>query len=363
MDIQKIGFIGLGLIGGSLAKAIKNHYRDCKIIAYDIKTTSLEEAIANDTIDNYTTDIDNNFRDCQIIFLCAPVENNINAMNKLLPIINDDCIITDVSSTKEKIITAAQDIKCNNFIGGHPMAGSEKSGISAADEHLFENAYYILTPLPDTAKDKIELLQKLITELGALPVVIKPSEHDFITATISHVPHVIASALVNIVSKLDTPDKHMHTLAAGGFKDITRIASSSPEMWQQICLSNNKQIIKVINKFQKELDMIKENINNCDSDELHSFFSSSRDYRNSFSDKNTGFIMKSYKITVDVVDKPGIIAEIASLLSENSINIKNIGINNNREHQEGVLEIVFYDMDSQNESIKVLTDMNYKIYI
>ncbi|GKX31074.1 prephenate dehydrogenase [Vallitalea longa] len=363
MNIQKVGFIGLGLIGGSLAKAIKDHYENSKIIAYDIKITSLEKAMKENIIDQYTTEINNNFRDCQIIFLCAPVENNIHAMNKLLPIINNNCIITDVSSTKEKIITAALDMNCNNFIGGHPMTGSEKSGISAADRHLFENAYYILTPLPDTSKDKIDILQIFITELGALPVVIEPSEHDFVTATISHVPHVIASTLVNVVSKLDTPDKHMHTLAAGGFKDITRIASSSPAMWQQICLTNNKQIIKVIDKFQQELNMIKENICNCDSEAIHSFFSLSRDYRNTFSDKNTGFIMKSYKITVDVIDKPGIIAEIASLLSKNNINIKNIGINNNREHQQGVLEIIFYDIDSQNESIKLLTNMNYNIYI
>lgn len=363
MTIKKVGFIGLGLIGGSLAKAIKNHYIDTKIIAYDINKTSLEKAIEENIIDEYTLEINNAFQDCNIVFLCAPVENNINAMNKLIKVIDNNCILTDVSSTKEKIISAALNINCSNFIGGHPMTGSEKSGITAADEHLFENAYYILTPLPNISQNKLDLLQNFITKLGALPVVIEPSEHDFITATISHVPHVIASTLVNVVSKLDTTDKHMHTLAAGGFKDITRIASSSPEMWQQICLTNNKQIIKVIDKFQQELDIIKDYISECDSNNLYSFFSTSKDYRNTFSDKNTGFIMKSYKITVDVVDKPGIIAEIALLLSNNDINIKNIGINNNREHQEGVLEIVFYDLTSQNKSIKILTDMNYKIYI
>ncbi|GMQ56837.1 prephenate dehydrogenase [Vallitalea sediminicola] len=364
MNIDKIGFIGLGLIGGSLAKAIKVQYKTCKIIACDIDTTSLKTALNGKTIDNYTTVIDNNFSDCQIIFLCAPVENNIEALNKLLPIINKDCIITDVGSTKEKIIDAAINMNCDNcFIGGHPMAGSEKSGITAADSHLFENAYYILTPLPATTDDKITMLQTIITAIGALPIIVEPTNHDFITATISHVPHIIASTLVNLVSKLDTPDKHMHTLAAGGFKDITRIASSSPEMWQQICLTNNKQIINVIDRFQQELSLIKGYIDECNNKNIHSFFSASRDYRNSFSDKNTGFIMKSYKITVDIIDKPGIIAEIASLLSDNNINIKNIGINNNREHQEGVLEIIFYDLESQNKSIEILVGMNYKVYV
>ncbi|WP_273323128.1 prephenate dehydrogenase [Vallitalea guaymasensis] len=364
MNLDKIGFIGLGLIGGSLAKAIKVQYKTCKIIAFDIDTTSLETALNEKIIDDYTTVIDNNFQDCQIIFLCAPVENNIEALNKLLPIVNKDCIITDVGSTKEKIIDAAIGMNCDNhFIGGHPMAGSEKSGITAADSHLFENAYYILTPLPATSEDKIDLLQTIITDIGALPIVIEPSKHDFITATISHVPHIIASTLVNLVSELDTPDKHMHTLAAGGFKDITRIASSSPDMWEQICSTNNTQITKVIDRFQQELSLIKESIAKCNNENIYSFFSSSRDYRNTFSDKNTGFIMKSYKITVDVIDKPGIIAEIATLLSNNNINIKNIGINNNREHQEGVLEIVFYDLDSQNKSIEILVGMNYRVYV
>lgn len=364
MSINKIGFIGLGLIGGSLAKAIKDTYYFCEILAYDIDVNSLKTALNEGVIDLYCTKIDENFCDCDIIFLCAPVKNNIEAMNKLLSIINEECIITDVGSTKETVIEIANNLNCgDSFIGGHPMTGSEKNGINAADSHLFENAYYILTPLPSTPEYKINILHTLITKIGALPIIIDPLEHDFITATISHVPHIIASALVNIVKSLDTHDKHMHTLAAGGFKDITRIASSSPDMWQQICLTNSTRISEVIDYFQEELSSIKQNIINNNTNEVFSFFSSSRDYRNTFSDKNSGFIVKSYKITVDVIDKPGIIAEIATILSDNNINIKNIGINNNREHEQGVLEIVFYDLDSQNKSIEILTNMNFKVYI
>jgi prephenate dehydrogenase len=364
MDINKIGFIGLGLIGGSLAKAIKHKYKTCKIIAYDIDKISLITALENGDIDLYTTEINNNFHDCQIIFLCAPVNNNIEALNLLIPIINEDCIITDVGSTKEKIINSVIELKCDkNFIGGHPMTGSEKSGLNASKYHLFENAYYILTPMPSTPSKNIFLLKTLISSIGALPIIIDPYEHDFITATISHVPHIIASTLVKIVKNLDTSKKHMHTLAAGGFKDITRIASSSPEMWQQICLTNNIQIVKVIDEFIKELSSMKMDILNNNTKDIFSFFDSAREYRNTFSDKNAGFLIKSYKITVDVIDKPGIIAEISTLLSNNNINIKNIGINNNREHQQGVLEIVFYDLESQNRSIDILSHMNYKVYI
>lgn len=359
----KIGFIGLGLIGGSLAKAIKTRYSSIEIVAYDTNINSLQIAMQEDIIDMYTTEINDSFSDCYIIFLCAPVNNNIEAMTSLISIISNNCIITDVGSTKKSIIDTAITLNCGQyFIGGHPMTGSEKSGIKAANKHLFENAYYILTPLSSTPEYKIETLHTLITEIGALPIIVNPKQHDFITATISHVPHIIASALVNTVKSLDSDNKHMHTLAAGGFKDITRIASSSPTMWQQICLSNNTFISEVIDHFQQQLNNFKDNIDTKNADEILSFFSSSRNYRNTFSDKNIGFIVKSYKVTVDVIDKPGIIAEIATILSNKNINIKNIGINNNREHEQGVLEIVFYDIDSQNKSIDILSKMNYKVY-
>jgi prephenate dehydrogenase len=188
MSSGNIGFIGLGLIGGSLAKAIKTKYLSYEIVAYDTNINSLHIAMQEGIIDMFTTKIDDSFSDCDIIFLCAPVNNNIEAMTQLLPIISNNCIITDVGSTKKSIIDTAMTLDCGNyFIGGHPMTGSEKSGIKAANKHLFENAYYILTPLPSTPDYKVEALHSLITEIGALPVVIDPKQHDFITATISHV--------------------------------------------------------------------------------------------------------------------------------------------------------------------------------
>ena len=141
------------------------------------------------------------------------------------------------TSIHEEVITLGME---ENFIGGHPMAGSEKSGFASSRAHLIENAYYILTPSEKVSEDKIERYRKFIESLKAIPVILDYREHDSITGTISHLPHIIAATLVNYVKDHDTADELMKALAAGGFKDITRIASSSPVMWQQICLKNGR---------------------------------------------------------------------------------------------------------------------------
>ncbi|PKM94259.1 MAG: prephenate dehydrogenase/arogenate dehydrogenase family protein [Firmicutes bacterium HGW-Firmicutes-1] len=361
--IDQVGFIGLGLIGGSIAKAIKKNNLAKQIIAFDIDKLSLTLANQDNIVDVCAEGIDEHFKECSIIFLCCPVNVNIEAYNKLVQIVHPDCIITDVGSTKENIIEEINKHKSPcTFIGGHPMAGSDKYGYAAATAHLFENAYYILTPIDDTDKLKTRILYDLIKGIKALPVVISPDQHDLVTATISHVPHVIAALLVNMVKTLDSDEGYLHTLAAGGFKDITRIASSSPVMWQQICLTNKDNIVKILKHFKEDIDTIMKSIQSGNQHDIYDFFEGAREYRESFQEKTSGALLQSYSVTVDVVDEPGIIAQIATLLSNHEISIKNIGIINNREHTSGVLEIVFYDETCLEKSIEVLNDMNYVVY-
>ena len=236
MASTKIGFIGLGLIGGSVAKAIRKYYPDYELIAFDKSRETLALAVQEGTIDTACSSIDNNFKGCSYIFLCAPVSCNTAYLAQLKEIVKDGCILTDVGSVKtsihEEIIALNME---ENFIGGHPMAGSEKSGFANSKAHLIENAYYILTPSAKVPAEKISAYQELVSSLKALPVVLDYHEHDHVTGTISHLPHIIASSLVNFVRDTDTQDELMKALAAGGFKDLTRIASSSPVMWQQIC--------------------------------------------------------------------------------------------------------------------------------
>ena len=233
-----IGFIGLGLIGGSIAKAIRYYYPDTRIIAHTRSQATIDYALNEQIIDIACDQVDARFSECDYIFLCAPVEANASYLEILKSLVQPGCILTDVGSTKTDIHTHVADLGLESqFIGGHPMAGSEKTGIANAKRHLLENAYYIVTPTSKVPKESVEAYVELVRSLKALPLVLDYHEHDFVTGAISHLPHLIAAALVNLVHNEDTPSETMRMVAAGGFKDITRIASSSPEMWEQICMT------------------------------------------------------------------------------------------------------------------------------
>lgn len=363
MTNLNIGIIGLGLIGGSLAKSLHLHHPDIKIIGYDINVESLITAKNSGVLTEYSLDIDDSFSNCHVIFLCLPVKSNIDAMNALKPHIKPTCILTDVGSTKSDIIDWTQEhLEANQFIGGHPMTGSERSGYDAAQNYLFENAYYILCPTNETPFDSLELLKQIIRSIGAIPVVLDATKHDEITACISHVPHILASLLVNTVRSKDSEKKHMHMLAAGGFRDITRIASSSPEMWQHISLSNKKQIDALLEFLQDGISHLRKELLAENQDAIYHFFETAKKYRDSFEERSLNPMFTTYELRLDVEDKPGMIARVSTLLSQHELNIKNIGILNNREHEQGILEITFYDEPSRDESAKLLRSYAYTVY-
>lgn len=278
-----IGFLGLGLIGGSIARSIRKIFPSCRIIVYSRrKNEDLLQGIKDGIISDITYAIDAHFSECDIIFLCAPVLQNIQFLEQLKPLINKTCIITDVGSVKGNIHKEVERLELESqFIGGHPMAGSEKTGFANSSEDLLKDSYYLLTPCKTTAEEKVLFLKKILSGTGAIFATVDAGLHDDITAAISHVPHIVAASLVNMVRKNDTSNELMKTFAAGGFKDITRIASSSPEMWESICLSNADSIDHFLSLMIDELTKMRSYIANEQGTEINRFFASSREYRDS----------------------------------------------------------------------------------
>lgn len=360
---KKIGFIGLGLIGGSIAKAIRQYHPSYEIIAFDKNKETLALATQESVIDVACTTIDDNFLNCHYIFLCAPVSYNNAYLKQVKNYLHDGCILTDVGSVKNAI---HEEIKAldmeKHFIGGHPMAGSEKSGYVNSKTILIENAYYIVTPSSKITQEKVDDYVALIESLKALPVIMDYAEHDYITGTISHLPHIIASTLVNFVKDTDTKDEMMKHLAAGGFKDITRIASSSPTMWQHICLKNGKNIVQILNDYIAVLEEAKNAVAEGSEHRIYELFESSKNYRNSMPNGSAGPIKKQYAVYCDIVDETGGIATIATILASNNISLKNIGIVHNREFEEGVLRIEFYDETSSQKAAGLLQKYRYIVY-
>lgn len=360
---HKIGFIGLGLIGGSIARAIRQYFPDYEIIAFDKSKETLALATQESVIDVAATTIDDNFRQCSYIFLCAPVSYNTAYLKQIKNYLHKDCILTDVGSVKTNIHREVENLGIEEyFIGGHPMAGSEKSGYVNSRAMLIENAYFILTPSGKVSQEKVARYTKFTQLLHAIPILLDYQEHDYVTGTISHLPHIIASSLVNFVRESDTQEELMKSLAAGGFKDITRIASSSPTMWQHICLKNKENISHILDGYIHFLNHAKDMIDNEDAQGIYHMFDASRNYRNSFPVSSAGPIKKAYEVYCDIIDETGGIAAIATILASNNLNLKNIGIIHNREFEEGVLRIEFYDEASSKRAAQILQKFRYIVY-
>lgn len=363
MAALHIGFIGLGLIGGSIARALRENISELYMTAYDVNAATLEAAVGDGVIDRAAARIDETFSTCDYLFLCAPVQKNDANLEAVKKVISPSCTLTDVGSVKtdihEHIARAGLEAQ---FIGGHPMAGSERFGYLNSKAKLLENAYYILTPTGQTDSRRLEAYRALVETMGALPLVLDYRQHDYVTAGISHLPHVIAASLVNLVRDSDSQDGIMKLVAAGGFKDITRIASSSAAMWQQICLTNTENISKLLGCYIDSLSRIKEELDNRQGEALYRLFDSARVYRDSFINASSGPIKRVFSFSIDIDDRPGMLAQVATTLAFNNINIKNIGIVHNREYEEGVLRIEFYDESSQDAAKRLLSTPQFVIH-
>jgi len=280
---MRVGIIGLGLIGGSLAKALRARGCAKYITSFGRNEAALKLALADGVIDYYSLVVDESFADLDYVFICTPVSEIVSFAKKLLPFLAERTVVTDVGSTKAKVCAEMESLPLK-FIGGHPMAGSEKTGCTASRADLFEGTRYILTPGKNIPGEDVDAFGELVKKLGAEPVIMPPEIHDSVAAAVSHAPHVAASALVRAAKFLDTrPDeRYTQKLAATGFKDTTRIAGGSPEMWTAICLSNRKHIMDAINALHQELATFMVFLAGENEAALLKYFKEAKEYRDGF---------------------------------------------------------------------------------
>jgi len=365
MDFRRISILGLGLVGGSLAKAIRLRKPGSIVTGMDTSNKHLDMALREGVIHKAATNPQEAVAHADIVFLCTPVGTIPQLIREISGNIRKGAVITDVGSTKQAIAEAAERYLPADvyFIGGHPMAGTEQSGYTASIPHLFENAYYILTPTGSTPEQVVDNLKALISSLEAIPLIMDPLHHDRIVGCISHLPHVVAAALTNTVQDIDDPEHFKERLAAGGFRDITRIASSNPRMWRDISMANREQLLELIDGMISSLHIFKNYITGNDLQGIEDFFSKAKKFRDSLPELQSLALAPYHHLYVDVEDRPGIIGKIATLLGEHGINIKNLRIIHSREDEPGgCLVISFSDVMSLNNASKILTAEGYKSY-
>lgn len=279
----RVLLIGVGLIGGSLALAMKKH-RHVTVVGADINTNEVQVANQLGIVDYVAEDIKTEAAQADYIVLATPVEYTTAWIHDLSTWkFKETVIITDVGSTKGEIMKAAQALnkKRISFIGGHPMAGSHTSGAVNARADLFCSARYILTPFENEQKEKIDALMHLLEPTGAQFVPLDAATHDQITGVVSHLPHVIATSLVRQVKGYSAQNHLVTEMAAGGFRDITRIASSNPHMWRDILKQNRSMLLTLLDDWMKEMEQVKLLVEKGDGHELFDYFSDAKEFRDS----------------------------------------------------------------------------------
>ena len=356
---KSIYIAGLGLIGASMALGIKRDHPDYEILGYNRSQASRDIALERGMIDRATDNFASFAPLADVIILTLPIKQTIAFLQELATLkLKEGVIISDAGSTKSAIVATAE--KCFadkpvRFVGAHPMAGSHKTGAASADVNLFENAYYIFTPSILTSPDTLEEMKDLLSGLHARFIEIDAEEHDRVTSQISHFPHILASGLMEQTASYAEEHEMARRFAAGGFRDMTRIAESEPGMWTSILLSNRETIIERIEDFKRRLDEVGQAISKGDENQIWNFFNQAREQRQVMEIHKRGGVDSSFDLYVDVPDEENVILRILELLRGTSL--VNIHINEeNREDVHGILQISFKNAQDLKRAEQVITE-------
>jgi prephenate dehydrogenase len=359
---DRVVIVGLGLIGGSLAIALRRAGHRGRITGISSPRT-LEEARRLGAVDECCgyDDLPAAAASASLVVLASPIAaiiEHLRALGAHGRALQPGVVVTDVGSTKRAILRAAEESLPPHarFIGGHPLAGSELRGIAAADPFLFQNAYYVLTPSPGVPPGDVDRLAGFLAITGARVVVLSAEDHDRIAAAISHLPQVLAVSLVRFLDDLGPHRAHGLRLAAGGFRDMTRIASSSFDVWRDILATNRDVIADVVARFLEHTRAV---VGKLEEDALRAGFESAARTRAEIPRDSKGFIGRLWDVLVVVEDRPGMIAGIAVPLAEKGINIKDIEVLKVREGEGGTLRLAFQSQEEAREAIRELEGKGY----
>ncbi len=284
MLFDRVAIIGLGLIGGSLARALRRASLCGSITGYGRRETALQQAVEHGVIDHYSLDVPEAVDGADVVVLATPLSTTENLMRAMNEGLKPDCIVTDVGSAKGVVVAAARNALADRlpfFVPAHPIAGTEQSGVEASFAELFEDHVVIITPLAETDRDAREKIAVMWRGTGARVVELDVEHHDEVLAATSHLPHVLVYTLIDCLARMQDKQE-IFDYAAGGFADFTRVASSSPEMWRDICLANSTSLLAVLDRFEQHLDRARQAIASGEGEKLTEIFSRARQARDEF---------------------------------------------------------------------------------
>lgn len=356
-----LAVLGLGLMGGSLGLALVR--AGYNVFGWDQNPKIVNEAFRMGAINRKPKDLRDTVSQASVVFIATPIESITATIKKCLPFVKPGTVFSDLGSIKKKVLEGVFDFLPDSyqFVAGHPMTGSEQHGLSAADPFLFQNAAYIIIEDPRTLPKATALVTELVESVGAQIIKLTADEHDRIVGMVSHLPHLIAATLAKTAGDTEKTFPGTLSLAAGGFRDTTRIASGSPELWRGIILGNLDQVLKAIDAFQIELGLLKEILTTGDDSQLDHFLTQAREIRLQIPAKNKGFLSLLHEMVVTIEDRPGTIVNVLCYLADAGLNIKDIEILRVREGAGGTLRLALESDDAVNQGVKVLETHGFKV--
>lgn len=359
MKIKRIAIIGLGLIGGSLAKSIKSADKEIVIAAYDYPDV-LNKALSDKSIDTALTTYKEAL-DYDIIFVVLHIEESLKIFKELAPSLKDNQIISDLCSVKGIFADIWNDLKSEGYyIGAHPMAGKEKGGYQNSDNLLFENSIYIISDKSKTCVLLDEYIN-LVSKTGVRITFLNPYLHDKIISRVSHLPQLVSVLLVKQAA-INENGINFIDFGAGGFRDMTRIASSDFDIWKQIIISNKNEIIASLQNLKDEVSELISELKNDDLKSIEEKFKNAKISRDEIPFNNKGFLSPLFDIAVFLKDEPGVIAKLSKVLFEQNINIKDLELLKIREGSGGNFRIYFNSIEDVNKAKQILLQNGFEVY-
>lgn len=358
---DRIAIIGIGLLGGSIARAAKKHCMAGSVVGCGRNEERLRFALENGIADAVEKDPVKAVAGADLVIICTPVRTIPDMLRGIAGSLVHRAIVTDVGSTKTAIVREGESLMPDgvSFVGCHPMAGSEESGVEASTDTLFENAICVLTSSERTNLAALEKLDRFWRAMRARVMIMSPEEHDLLVAASSHLPHVVAYSLVRCVADVAGRHEKVLPLLAGGFRDTTRIASSSTDMWRDICMENSEFIANMMVRFGDTFKELAAAVRSGDAVALDTFFSDAKKFREELPAKKRGILEPENEIIVDVADRPGVIGEITGALGVAEINIRNINVQHVRELRGGTLSIILEKADDIPRAIEKLISLGF----
>ena len=282
--IVKLVVVGVGLIGGSVAAALKRRMVVDRVIGVGRGNANMQQALALGVIDEIAQDLSSAARDADLVLVAVPVRQTAGVLQQLRESVQRGAIVTDAGSTKRDFARMARDAfgtAVKQVVPGHPIAGAERTGVAAADPDLFSGKRTVLTPGPDTDPEAVDRVASMWRVCGAEVIQMSPEHHDAVFSAVSHLPHVLSYALVDMIASRSDA-KELFSFAASGFRDFTRIAGSSPEMWRDICAANGDQLLRDIDAFQRALAVLADHIRSGEMEQVEAVFAAAAAARNAW---------------------------------------------------------------------------------